>query len=342
MDLTRLPTSDPLALYRYRDGLYAVDLLAAALLEFDFFTWLEAHPGDADSICRGLGLQDRPADVMLTLFCARGFIRRRGELYEVTPVAREFLILGAPFFVGPYYATLHDRPVARDYVHVLRTGRPANWSSSRDTKPWPEAMLTTEFAASFTAAMDARGAYLGAVLADQLDLGGHRRVLDVAGGSGIYACALTARHPHLEATVFERPPVDAVARTLIAHRGCSTRVGVMAGDMFHTPLPDGHDVHLFSNVLHDWDVGPVRQLLAASFAALPPGGLLLIHDMHLDADKQGPVPVAEYSALLMNVTDGRCYSVGELGAWLQDCGFEVLEHRPTAVDRSVLSARKPR
>jgi SAM-dependent methyltransferase len=342
MDLTRLPSSDPLDVYRYRDGLYAVDLLAAALLEFDFFTWLAAHPGDAAAICRGLGLHERPADVMLTLFCARGFIRRHDGQFAVTDVAREFLVRGGPFYVGPYYATLHDRPVARDYVQVLRTGRPANWSSSRDTKPWPQAMLTEEFAASFTAAMDARGTYLGSVLAAQLDLAGHRRLLDVAGGSGIYACAFAARHPHLAATVLERPPVDEVARTLIASRGFSQRVGVAAGDMFHSALPADHDVHLFSNVLHDWDVGPVRQLLAASFEALPPGGLLLIHDMHLDADKQGPVPVAEYSALLMNVTDGRCYSVGELGTWLRACGFEVLDHQPTAADRSVLSARKPR
>ena len=35
-DLTQLPRTDPLEIYRYRDGLYAVDLLTAALCEFDF------------------------------------------------------------------------------------------------------------------------------------------------------------------------------------------------------------------------------------------------------------------------------------------------------------------
>ena len=59
-DLTRVPHTDPLEIYRYRDGLYAVDLLTAAVCEFDFFTWLEANPGDADSIGRGLGLAARP------------------------------------------------------------------------------------------------------------------------------------------------------------------------------------------------------------------------------------------------------------------------------------------
>ena len=58
LDLTRTPQTDPLEIYRYRDGLYAADLLTAAVCEFDFFTWLAAHPADKATICRDLGLQD--------------------------------------------------------------------------------------------------------------------------------------------------------------------------------------------------------------------------------------------------------------------------------------------
>ncbi len=57
--------------------------------------------------------------------------------------------------------------------------------------------------------------------------------------------------------------------------------------MFAAPLPRGHDLHLFSNVLHDWDTDKVQSLLAASFAALDDGGMILIHDAHLNADKPG-------------------------------------------------------
>ena len=31
LDLTRSPATDPLGIYRFRDGLYAVDLIAAAV-----------------------------------------------------------------------------------------------------------------------------------------------------------------------------------------------------------------------------------------------------------------------------------------------------------------------
>ena len=340
MDLTRLPTTDPLEIYRYRDGLYAVDLITAALTEFDFFTWLAAQPSDLAGICRGLGIHARPADVMLTLFAANGFVRAEHGVFHVTDLAREHLVRTSPFFIGPYYASLKDRPVVHDYIKILRTDKPANWGSSKTEKTWTAAMLTDEFAAHFTAAMDCRGLYLGAAMARALDPRGRTRLLDIAGGSGIYACAIVAQHPHLTATVFERPPVDGIAQKMIAQRGHAARVSVVAGDMFTDPLPRGHDLHLYSNVLHDWNTDKVLPLLAASFAALKPGGMLIVHDAHLNADKTGPLPVAKYSALLMNVTEGKCYSTAEMETLLGEAGFGDFTHTPTAVDRSIMTARK--
>jgi hypothetical protein len=73
------------------------------------------------------------------------------------------------------------------------------------------------------------------------------------------------------------------------------------------------DVHLFSNVLHDWDKDRVELLLEKSFAVLPKGGMIIVHDDHINAEKTGPLPVAEYSALLMTITEGKCYSEKEMG-----------------------------
>jgi predicted O-methyltransferase YrrM len=189
--------------------------------------------------------------------------------------------------------------------------------------------------------MDARGLYLGPAAARALDLSGRRSLLDIAGGSGIYCCAFVERHPHLAGTVFERPPVDAVTRRALAARGFDDRVTVVAGDMLHEPLPHGHDVHLISNVLHDWDVPAVDTILTASFAALPPGGLLVIHDAHLNADKTGPLPVAAYSVMLMHATEGRCYGVGEMFERTASAGFRDQAFVETAGDRSLVTARKP-
>jgi len=339
---TRTPGTDPTSIYRYRDGLYAADLLTVALAELDFFTRLDRSPGDLTAICRSLEIKERPADVMLTLFVAMGFLENGGGVFGLTRTAREHLVRTSPWFIGPYYASLKDRPVVKDLLDVLRTDKPANWGSLKKEKEWAKAMEGEAFASQFTAAMDCRGVYLGQAVAKSLELRGHKNLLDVAGGSGIYACSIVAQHAHLKAAVLEKPPVDRVARDAIAKRGYADRVSVTRGDMFAEPLPSGFDAHLISNVLHDWDVPVVKRLLAKSFAALDPGGLLVVHDAHLNADKSGPLHVAEYSVLLMHSTEGRCYSVAEMESYLSEAGFRDFHFVPTAAARSIVTARKPR
>jgi hypothetical protein len=339
-DLTAAPRTDPASLYRGRDELYGEDMFIAALNGFDFFTWLDVHPGSVDDIAKHFGFHPRPVDVMTTLFVARGLLERHEGTLRLTPEAREHLVASSPWFLGPYFPKLTDRPIALDLVEVLRSDRPANFASRKNEADWHKAMETEQIAEEFTAAMDCRGRLLAQALAKQLDLGGRRRLLDVAGGSGIYACALAAQFPDLTGSVFEKPPVDRIAQRAIDKRGYGSRINVVAGDMLNAGLPQGYDVHLWSNVLHDWDVPIVVQLLRASAAALPAGGEIVIHDAFLNAGKTGPVAIAGYSVLLMHVTQGRCYSVREMASWLLETGFSEPQEVPSGLGRSALVARK--
>jgi O-methyltransferase domain len=290
-------------------------------------------------VCAHFGLQARPVDVMLTLFSAQGLVTQSGGVFHLTLRAREHLTKGSRYNLAPYYASMKDRQPTLDMLKVLKTGKPANWGSY-DAQAWAQAMERPDFAAQFTAAMDCRGILLGPELAKKLNLSEHRSLLDLAGGSGIYSCALVARHEHLKATVLEKPPVDRIARESIEKQGCTGRVEVIAGDIFAPELPMGYDAHLWSNVLHDWDEEAVRALLGKSHAALPAGGLIVVHDAFINAKKDGPLHIAEYSALLMNITEGKCYSISEMRRYLSDAGFDWVEQKDTAVGRGYIAAIK--
>ena len=340
MSLTLSPATNPISIYRYRDGLYATDLLACALVLLDLFTWLDENASTRQEICTHFQIAERPTDVMLTLFVSMDLLERHGEKVMLTSMAREHLVSSSPFFLGPYYASLKDRPVTKDFLQVLRTDKPANWGSFKDEKDWAKAMEDETFAKNFTAAMDCRGVFLGQAVAKKLELRGRHKLLDIAGGSGIYACSLVAHHPHLSAAVFEKTPVDKVAAAAIARRNYSDRVHVIEGDMLKGDLPSGFDVHFISNVLHDWNEKTVEQILRKSHQTLSPGGLLVIHDVHINEDKTGPFPNAAYSAMLMHATEGKCYSLSELYPMLRALGFDDFQFTPTAADRSVITAHR--
>lgn len=339
MPTMRSPTTDPSAIYRSRDAIAAVDALAVAIVHLDVFTSLAREPADVATIGRTFGLHPRPTDVLCTLLAAQGLlVRDAAGLLHPSATAREFLVAGSPFDARAYYAAMGDKPGVADFLKVLQTGRPANWPGEEGEADWHASMRNEAFAEAFTAAMDCRGRVLAPALAAAVDCVTARRLLDVGGGSGVYSIALVERYPDLAATVLEAPPVDGIARRNVHAAGLEARVAVAASDMFTEAWPKGHDLHLFSNVLHDWNEADCRKLLATSAAALPADGRIVVHDMLLDDDKSGPLWAAEYSVLLSTITQGRLYSAAEIGTWLADLGFQVVARAPTALGRSVLTA----
>jgi predicted O-methyltransferase YrrM len=341
--LTSPPTTDPTRVLRYRDGLYATDLLAAAISHLDFFTWLDAECGATDEGIRThFEFAARPLDVLLTLCRANGFLQTDKEgMHTVTALAKEHLVRQSPFFLGAYFDSMKARPVALDYLKVLNTGKPANWASLEDQEDWHKAMLEEGFAKEFTAAMDCRGLALGQALAQGVSsqLGDRKHVLDIGGGSGIYAATLVAAHPELCGTLLEQAPVDDIALSAIESHGLGDRIDVVTANMFTNPWPEA-DIHLLSNVLHDWDIPEVREILQRSAESLPKGGLVIIHEVFVNDTKTGPIPAAEYSALLMHVTQGKCYAPAEYGAILKETGFEVGAYQNTIGDRGFMTAVK--
>jgi hypothetical protein len=340
--LTHPPTTDPARVLRFHNQHHAAELLAAAIGHLDLFSWLKANGGaSTEELCVHFEFAARPADVLLTLCRANGFIETTDDRHSLTTLAEEFLVNDSPWNVRPYFAPKQGASIAEDFLKVLRTGQPANWQAREDGSDWHASMLDEDFARDFTALMNCRGLAFGQKLAQALGprLADKARLLDVGGGSGIYASTMVAAHPHLRGTVLEQPPVDAIARGEIAGHGLAEKIEVVSADMFAADWP-GCDVLLLSNVLHDWDFREVRTLLGKAAQSLAGGRLLVIHEAFINDSKTGPLPVAEYSAMLMHVCQGKCYTPGEYGAILAELDFEVGAYEDTIGDRGFITAVK--
>ena len=76
--------------------------------------------------------------------------------------------------------------------------------------------FTDEEQQTFSEGIEAFSAGMAAALATAYDWGRHRRVLDVAGGTGSFLIPVLRRHPALQGTLFELPGACAVARQRLA------------------------------------------------------------------------------------------------------------------------------
>jgi predicted O-methyltransferase YrrM len=266
---------------------------------------------------------------------------------DLTPAAREHLVPGAYFELGGYIGLVSEGPGVRALAERLTTNRPAG---NRPDEPGAayifregteSAMDREASARRLTLALAGRAKNVAPHLAANVPLGDAKVLLDIGAGSGIYSFACLQQNPKLRAVLWDRPEVLKVAQELAAAYGVADRVDLAAGDMVADPVPAGADAVLLSNILHDWDVPECRALLKRCAGALPAGGRVLIHDVFLNDDLGGPLPVALYSVGLFVLTEGRAYSAAEYRGWLKEAGLTPADRVvPTLVNCGVLEGRQ--
>ncbi|NND99313.1 MAG: methyltransferase domain-containing protein, partial [Pirellulaceae bacterium] len=152
--------------------------------------------------------------------------------------------------------------------------------------------------------------------------------------------ALLQKNPELTAVVVDRPEVLRVAEEMATEYGVIDRVELMPGDMFDEPLPSNADIVLLSNVLHDWDVPECQQLIYRCVESLAPAGRVVIHDVFLHDELDGPLPIALYSAALFTLTQGRAYSQREYREWLEAAGLRTVPAVDTLIHCGIIVGQK--
>jgi hypothetical protein len=342
------PSTNPTPIFEVFRGNYGTELLTVAVAHFDLFTRLAARPMTHEELAAAIGLEHRPAVVMFTVLKALGLIATDpAQRLTLTPTAREHLVPGGEFDVGGYVGLMADSPGVLAMVERLRTNRPPGTADDESGAAFiyrdgvRSAMDEETSARHLTLALAGRAKNVAPVLAERVPLADCQLLVDVGGGSGLYAIAYLRRFPNLRAIVWDRSEVLKVAHEMAHLYKVSDRLECRPGDMFVDPLPAGADCMLLSNVLHDWDVPECRRLVGRCAAALPSGGRLLIHDVFLNDAHDGPLPVALYSAALFSITEGRAYSAAEYREWLIEAGLEPLPIVPTLIHCGVLEGRKP-
>lgn len=339
------PATDPTAIFELFRGSYGSELLTAAVAHFDVFGKLAAKPMTRSELASDMALAIRSVNVLTTALLAMNLLRQdsAGRL-SLTEVATEHLVPGAPFDVGNYVGLAAESPGVLEMVERLKTNQPAGLSGDGAAFIYRSgirsAMEQSELAEHFTLALSGRAKNVAPYLADAVDLAEARTLLDVGGGTGIYSIGFLKKYPKLQATVLDRPEVLKTAAGFASEYHVQDRIHLLPGDMFNDDLPQS-DAILLSNILHDWGVSECRDLVSCCVDALNPGGQLIIHDVLLNDELDGPLPIALYSAALFTLTEGRAYSAAEFSSWLSDAGLDVSAPEPTLIHCCAIVGTKP-
>jgi len=212
------------------------------------------------------------------------------------------------------------------------------WSVGSDNKHKP---VSWQDGQMITNAMHSLNMPLGKSLADTYDFSLHKNILDIGGGSGVMAINVVKTHSHLKATVLDRPTVCLITRKFIEEFGLSEEIKVQSIDFIHDPIPEGFDVHIYSNIFQNTKDDKCNLLLKKSFEALTPGGNILIVEYLLDETGTGPYFPALFNLFsVVAIEGGGARPLEWYKKALSAAKFSIIESFPLGNSSTLVVAKK--
>jgi hypothetical protein len=311
-------------------------LIAAVRLRMS--THLAEGPATSEAIAARAGTEAVATDALLAGLVSLGLAEKTPDgQFRNTTLADAFLVEGRPGFLGP--ALLYNGDVYPLWARLDAVVRTGHVTQTPDQYLGDDADRTR----NFVYGMHHRALGVGRAVAAVIDLTGRQRLADIGGGPGTYSALLTQKTPGLKAEVLDLPAVANIAREIVASLGAAEQVTCTPFDYYKDTLTGPYDAILISGVLHREQPDGVRSILAKASAASAPGAVIHLSDVMLDDDRAGPL-FGTMFALNMRVLahDGRCHSVAEQSAWLDEVGYTVTAvHRlPAPIHYTVIRAEK--
>jgi hypothetical protein len=165
-------------------------------------------------------------------------------------------------------------------------------------------------------------------LAQQFPWESFKSFVDVGGAQGCVPVQLALAHPHLAGGNFDLPVVGPIFEEYVQSFGLGQRLRFYPGSFFDDPLPHA-DVIIMGHILHDWDLEQKRMLIAKAYAALPPGGALIVYDAVIDDDRRrNAFGLLMSLNMLIETPAGFDYTGADCRGWMREAGFKETRVEP--------------
>lgn len=308
-------------------------------VELDVFEALSDGPAPAESVAAVCRTDPAATKKLLDALVAARYLRSTSEGYCLTSVSRRWLLADSPRSIRSKIGfELDEWAFAEELTPFVRSGEPIHLHERLSPEGWDRYQRGMRDLARLSAPEVAWRVPAPRRAGTLIDLGG---------AHGLYAAALCARHPSLEATVIDLPEAVSASEPLLDGVPGAERVRYRAEDVVTADLgTEVADVVLMANLAHHLSEEENHGLALRVAQALRPGGTFAVLEWVRPAEGQrtprtgfGPL-LGLYFAL---TSRSGTWSAEEVAGWQHAAGLHPERPRwlHTLPGTALLSATKP-
>ncbi|MFH8984960.1 class I SAM-dependent methyltransferase [Streptomyces varsoviensis] len=248
-------------------GTYVHVIMAA--VKVGLFDALAAGPATAEKIAAGCGTHPDSTAKLLPALASSGYLRARGDQYELSPLSRKWLVTTSPHAVNDkLLLQFYELGLMQRADEYLRSGKPLDFHTGMSDDVWDSYQRGMKCLTTGQTGMVAKAVPVPEGATDMLDIGGSH---------GAYSVELCRRHPALRAVVFDLPDAVRHAAPLLAEEGMGDRVRHQAGNALTDDFGEAcYDAVVIIGVAHHFSDEQNRELTAKVARALRPGGVYTV------------------------------------------------------------------
>jgi hypothetical protein len=300
---------------------------------------LAEKPLRIDDLAHKVGANEDALSRLLRALIGRGIFRqRRDGRYELTPLAKtlqsdtpDSMAAFARFVGSP-----QDREHWSHCIDAVRTGESVV-PKLRGMEAFDYAATRPELSEVFNQAMTNFTELALVAVTGAYDFTGNRTIVDVAGGHGRLLAGILSATPTAKGVLFDLPHVVAGAEPLLRKHRVFDRVNIVGGSFFEA-VPEGGDLYVLKNIIHDWSDDKALEILNTVRTAAHEGSTaLLVESLIPPHDREFATKWLDLEMLVGNT--GRERTAAEYRKLLQDTGFQMTRVVPTASPFSLVEAR---
>jgi O-methyltransferase domain/Dimerisation domain len=299
---------------------------------------LAEGPLGCDELADRVGANPDALGRLMRALISRGIFRRRRDgRYDLTPLART-LRWEAPDSVAAFArfaGSAQDREHWSHCIDAVRTGESVVPTlRGMEGFDWIESQ--PELSEVFNRAMTNVSEMAVDAVTASFGFAGYRTIVDVAGGHGRLLAGILSATPAATGILFDLPHVVAGAEPLLSKHGVAERVRIVEGSFFDA-VPEGGDLYVLKNIIHDWPDDKAQQILKTLRAATHTGTTVLLVECVIPPHDRDFL--AKWMDLAMLVDNaGRERTGDEYQNLLQQTGFHMVGVVPTASPFSIVKA----